>query len=155
MDAAIDGRNPFLDGTPAIPFWGVRESGFGRETGRECLLEFTTLKTVQVRTGRRGYPFPGGARAGQRSHRRPAPVAAPGRAHPLVTFRSPACCSPGRAPCRTGLPMSRRPGRLPATPAACGCAAGMHCARTNVSVSAKTRDRRRGTEVPSFELKHD
>jgi acyl-CoA reductase-like NAD-dependent aldehyde dehydrogenase len=53
--------NTFLDGTPSIPFGGVRESGFGRETAREGLLEFTTLKTVQIRTGRRAYPIPQGS----------------------------------------------------------------------------------------------
>ena len=50
--------NTYLDGTPAIPFGGVRESGFGRETGLEGLREFTTLKTIQVRTARRSYPIP-------------------------------------------------------------------------------------------------
>lgn len=50
--------NTFLDGTPAIPFGGVRDSGFGRETGQEGLREFTALKTVQIRTGVRDYPIP-------------------------------------------------------------------------------------------------
>jgi betaine-aldehyde dehydrogenase len=54
--------NTYLDGTPAIPFGGVRESGFGRETGHEGLREFTTLKTIQIRTAKRSYPLPNSRR---------------------------------------------------------------------------------------------
>jgi acyl-CoA reductase-like NAD-dependent aldehyde dehydrogenase len=31
----------------------VRSSGFGKEMGMEGVLEFTELKTIQIRTGRR------------------------------------------------------------------------------------------------------
>ena len=46
--------NTTIDGTSAIAFGGTKASGFGREVGREGLLEFTELKSVQVRTARRG-----------------------------------------------------------------------------------------------------
>jgi acyl-CoA reductase-like NAD-dependent aldehyde dehydrogenase len=34
----------------------VKSSGFGKEMGMEGVLEFTELKTIQIRTGRRS-PF--------------------------------------------------------------------------------------------------
>ena len=46
--------NTNVDGTPAIAFGGMKASGVGREVGREGLAEFLELKSVQVRTARRG-----------------------------------------------------------------------------------------------------
>jgi acyl-CoA reductase-like NAD-dependent aldehyde dehydrogenase len=41
--------NTFLDGFPELPFGGYRESGLGRELGRNAVEEFTESKTVTMR----------------------------------------------------------------------------------------------------------
>jgi acyl-CoA reductase-like NAD-dependent aldehyde dehydrogenase len=56
--------NTTIDGAPQLPGGGVKASGYGREMGQAGFDEFTELKTVQIRTGRRE-PFvrvPGEAR---------------------------------------------------------------------------------------------
>jgi acyl-CoA reductase-like NAD-dependent aldehyde dehydrogenase len=45
--------NTTIDGAPQLPGGGVKASGYGREMGQAGFDEFTELKTVQIRTGRR------------------------------------------------------------------------------------------------------
>jgi betaine-aldehyde dehydrogenase len=63
LDTAVDvGRgvragtiwvNTFMDGTPELPFGGYRQSGIGRELGRNAVKDYTEEKTLHVHTGRR------------------------------------------------------------------------------------------------------
>jgi len=46
--AGIVWVNTFLDIPSEVPFGGVRQSGFGRESGRYAIEEFTVLKTIVV-----------------------------------------------------------------------------------------------------------
>lgn len=47
--------NTAIDGAPQLPQGGVKSSGYGREKGMAGFDEYTELKTVQIRTGHRGY----------------------------------------------------------------------------------------------------
>jgi betaine-aldehyde dehydrogenase len=45
--------NTFMDGYPELCFGGYKESGLGRELGRQAIEAFTELKTIQVHFGKR------------------------------------------------------------------------------------------------------
>ncbi|MEO7147255.1 MAG: aldehyde dehydrogenase family protein [Terrimesophilobacter sp.] len=49
--------NTTIDGAPQMAFGGYKASGYGREMGRMGLEEFTQLKSVQIRTGKRSGSF--------------------------------------------------------------------------------------------------
>jgi acyl-CoA reductase-like NAD-dependent aldehyde dehydrogenase len=49
--------NTTIDGPPAMPFGGYKASGIGREMGQAGFEEFTELKSVNIRTGRRAGTF--------------------------------------------------------------------------------------------------
>ncbi len=49
--------NTTIDGPPTMPFGGYKGSGVGREMGRAGFEEFTELKSVNIRTGRRAGTF--------------------------------------------------------------------------------------------------
>ena len=48
LEAGMVGLNRGLVSDPAAPFGGMKQSGIGREGGREGLLEFTETKYVAV-----------------------------------------------------------------------------------------------------------
>ncbi|RYF69473.1 MAG: aldehyde dehydrogenase family protein, partial [Comamonadaceae bacterium] len=50
--------NTTIDGAPALPAGGMKQSGYGREMGQAGFDEFTELKTIQIRTGTRTPVFP-------------------------------------------------------------------------------------------------
>lgn len=50
--------NTTIDGGPQMPFGGLKASGYGREMGRAGLEEYTELKSLVIRTGKRT-PFYG------------------------------------------------------------------------------------------------
>ncbi|RZK83398.1 MAG: aldehyde dehydrogenase family protein [Rhodococcus sp. (in: high G+C Gram-positive bacteria)] len=50
--------NTTIDGAPALPAGGMKQSGYGREMGQAGFDEFTELKTIQIRTGSRTPAFP-------------------------------------------------------------------------------------------------
>ena len=45
--------NTFMDGTPELPFGGYRQSGVGRELGRNAVKDYTEEKTFHVHSGPR------------------------------------------------------------------------------------------------------
>jgi acyl-CoA reductase-like NAD-dependent aldehyde dehydrogenase len=49
--------NTTIDGPPTMPFGGYKSSGFGREMGQAGFEEFTELKSVAIRTGKRSGSF--------------------------------------------------------------------------------------------------
>jgi acyl-CoA reductase-like NAD-dependent aldehyde dehydrogenase len=53
--------NTAIDAPPTMPFGGYKASGVGREMGQAGFEEFTELKSVNIRTGRRAESFPFGA----------------------------------------------------------------------------------------------
>ncbi|MEU4226063.1 aldehyde dehydrogenase family protein [Nonomuraea sp. NPDC026600] len=57
LEAGTVWVNTTSDGSPALSFGGVKQSGFGREGGEEGLREFTEYKTVQFRGEPRVSPF--------------------------------------------------------------------------------------------------
>ncbi|MGO4384399.1 aldehyde dehydrogenase family protein [Specibacter sp. RAF43] len=50
--------NTTIDGIPQMPFGGYKASGVGREMGEAGFEEFTELKSVNIRTGKRAGSFP-------------------------------------------------------------------------------------------------
>ncbi|MRH30096.1 aldehyde dehydrogenase family protein [Microbacterium sp. SYP-A9085] len=50
--------NTTIDAPPQMPFGGYKQSGVGREMGQAGFEEFTELKSVNIRTGRRAGTFP-------------------------------------------------------------------------------------------------
>ena len=42
---------------PHVPFGGVKNSGFGREGGRNSMEEMTEVKWITLQMGRRQFPF--------------------------------------------------------------------------------------------------
>jgi acyl-CoA reductase-like NAD-dependent aldehyde dehydrogenase len=49
----IERSSPAMDGTPELPFGGYRQSGIGRELGRNAVKDYTEEKTFHVHTGPR------------------------------------------------------------------------------------------------------
>jgi acyl-CoA reductase-like NAD-dependent aldehyde dehydrogenase len=49
--------NTTIDGPPTMPFGGYKASGVGREMGQAGFEEFTELKSVSIRTGKRAGSF--------------------------------------------------------------------------------------------------
>ncbi len=45
--------NTFMDGAPELPFGGYRQSGVGRELGRNAVKDYTEEKTLHVHNGAR------------------------------------------------------------------------------------------------------
>ena len=45
--------NTFMDGTPELPFGGFRQSGLGRELGKQAVEDYTETKTLNMHLGRR------------------------------------------------------------------------------------------------------
>ena len=53
--------NTTIDGAPQLPAGGIKASGYGREMGQAGFDEFTEIKTVQIRNGKRKPFFRTGA----------------------------------------------------------------------------------------------
>ncbi|HEU0042788.1 MAG TPA: aldehyde dehydrogenase family protein [Jiangellaceae bacterium] len=56
--------NTTIDAPPTMPFGGYKASGFGREMGQAGFEEFTELKSVNIRTGKRAGTFAIGGAGG-------------------------------------------------------------------------------------------
>jgi acyl-CoA reductase-like NAD-dependent aldehyde dehydrogenase len=54
--------NTTIDAPPTMPFGGYKASGFGREMGQAGFEEFTEVKSVNIRTGKRAGTFAIGGR---------------------------------------------------------------------------------------------
>lgn len=50
--------NTVIDGAPQLPLGGYKQSGYGREAGALGLEEFTNVKSIQTRIGRRTPAYP-------------------------------------------------------------------------------------------------
>ncbi|GAA4387364.1 aldehyde dehydrogenase family protein [Tsukamurella soli] len=50
--------NTTIDGGPQLPAGGMKQSGYGREMGIAGFEEFTELKSIQIREGKRTPAFP-------------------------------------------------------------------------------------------------
>lgn len=48
LDAGLVGINQCVASHPALPFGGIKQSGYGRECAREGLYEFANIKTVMM-----------------------------------------------------------------------------------------------------------
>lgn len=53
VDAGTVWVNTFLEGYPELPFGGFKESGVGRELGKQAVEDYTETKTVQLHIGDR------------------------------------------------------------------------------------------------------
>ncbi len=53
IDAGTVWVNTFLDGYPELPFGGFKDSGVGRELGRQAVEDYTETKSVQLHMGPR------------------------------------------------------------------------------------------------------
>ena len=53
IDAGTVWINTYLEGPAEVPFGGFKQSGLGRENGRAAIEEYTELKTIMFRSGKR------------------------------------------------------------------------------------------------------
>jgi len=45
--------NTFMDGYPELPFGGMKQSGLGRELGKNAVEDYSEVKTIQFHRGPR------------------------------------------------------------------------------------------------------